>query len=242
MRPVLSIRLLRPAVAAALSLPAAARAQVYDVAADWSSSNPSGVWTYGWKPSSLGAFTPYTLFTTATGTLDVHTNNGTLTPGVFKNVGAAPVVFSGTLQYDPGEAGFHPGSAGELSVYRFTAPSAGSYTLTSRFYGLDFVGPTDTRIFVTLPEHVLTFGVGTVHGYRAPSEITFGQLLTLNPGDHVDFEVDYNGNYLFDSTAIDARLTFGALAAVPEPGTVALLGAGLAGLGALRCRRRAAWR
>jgi hypothetical protein len=220
--------------AAAIAAPQAAKAQTYDVGADFSLSNPSGVWSYGSKATPLGAFTAYALSGTS-GTLQYWTSNvgGDLTPGVFHNVGAA--FTSGTVNYAVGETAFHPGPNGEISVFRFTAPTAGSYTLASRFYGLDFQGPTNTNVAIVLPGAAVTIGVGNVLGYRDPSEITYNGIFALAAGDVLEFQVDRNGNYAFDTTAIDASLS---LAAVPEPATVALVAGGLLALGGVARRKR----
>ena len=233
-----SIRAAVLTAAALVVTPGLGRAQTYDVRADYSASNPSGVWAYGFKPNLNGAFTPFTSTGLTAGTILYHSSNptGDLTPGVFKNVGPAPLLVPGAIDYQPGEAAFHPGINGTLAVYRFTAPAAGTYALTSRFYGLDADGPTNTNIFIELPNSALTFGVGNVAGYRAASEITFDQLLVLSAGDVVDFEVDFNGSYFHDSTAIDAQLA--VVTATPEPASAALLGGGVLALGLVARRRR----
>ena len=232
---ILSHAIVLTTAAALAATPGSAGAQTYDVGADFSLANPSGAWTYGSKPTVLGAFAPYALSGTTAGTLQYHTSNvgGDLTPGVYHNAGAA--FTSGSVNYAAGETAFHPGPNGEISVFRFTAPTTGTYNLTSRYYGLDFVGPTSTSVFVALPDYAVTFGVGNVNGYRAPSEITFNAMLTLAAGNFVDFEVDRNGTYFFDTTAIDARLT---LLTAPEPATVALVAGGLLALGGVARRKR----
>ena len=70
---------------------------------------------------------------------------------------------------------------------------------------------------------------------------SYTSTLSLVAGDRVDFAVGFgsNRNYIFDSTGLDATLTLHT-AAVPEPGSLTLLGAAAATLTSWRLRRRLA--
>lgn len=208
-------------------------AGVYDAAADFSStSNPNGVWSYGWEAS-----------TGATFILDTdHLDSGTISswrgdiagdgnPGVYRNdTGAA--VSLGTVVFPPDTALlFHPGPGGQNAVVRFTAPATGSYVVQAGFTGQDFVGGTTTDVHV-LDNNVSIFN-GAVNGYGNFTGLS-PDTLFLTAGDTIDFTVGYgnNGTFLYDSTRLDATIT---TAGVPDGGsTLGLLSFGLLGLGLLR--------
>jgi len=114
----------------------------------------------------------------------------------------------------------HPGVNGQYSVVRFTAPTAGLYSLSGFFQGID-PAPTTSDV------HVLVNGVAIFNGNISTFGVqnNFSASPNLNVGDHVDFEVGFGtGGAPNDSTGLSATLTTG----VPEPGTLALLGMGAA--------------
>lgn len=203
---------------------------IYNAAADFSpTSNPNSVWSYGDSATLGGPLTAYTLAQSSTG-IDFWDNTGAFNPPWVAHNGTAGVATFGTVQFLPGQLGFHPGINDEISIVRFTAPMAGSFDLSSSFSGLDFVGPTTTGVHVLL--NGLSIFDGIVNGFGAGSGPSFATTLSLVAGDRVDFAVDFgpNGGYLFDSTGVSATLT------VPEPASLMMLATGFIGL--LSCGTR----
>ena len=134
----------------------------------------------------------------------------------------------------PGQLAFHPGPQDEYGVIRFTAPTAGTFLLSSSFTGLDFAGPTSSDVHVLLDGSVIFNGF--VNGFGAGSGPSFASRLTLAAGDTVDFAVGYgsNGTYFNDSTGLTATLS-----SVPEPSSLVLaVVGGMTLAGYAGCRRR----
>lgn len=183
------------ALAALLLAPGAAQAVVYDATADFSvASNPNGVWTYGYSNTLGGAFNLY----------DSHFFPTSWNKSGEPYLGA----YSGIV--------LHPGDNGEYSIYRFTAPSTGSYNLNVIFSDAD-VATTDV--------HVLHNNVSQFSGSITDNTSTgFSTFLALAASDIVDFAVGFgsNGNHQFDSTAVIATLTVPDVipTGVPEPMTL----------------------
>ena len=186
-----------------------ANSVVYSNAADFSiTGNPNGVWSYGYpSPGALpdsSTFTPYTNSANSIGIDEWWAPFARNTPSVFYNP-TKGVLDYGTGVLGPGDAGFHPGPDGEYSVYRFTAPATGSYSVSAIFTGIDDAGGTTTDV------HVLDDGgslfQGNVNGYLDTS--SYAGTLSLKAGDIIDFAVGYgsDGSYLYDSTGLDASLT-----------------------------------
>lgn len=213
---------------------AASASADFNAARDFSiEANPNGVWSYGWTQSLGSSFNLSTLRSTDPGLQRwdgsvVHPTFGNY-PFVGRNSTNQTTSLS-TISIAPGQMILHPGPGGEYSIVRFVAPAAGSYSLSARFAGLDFAGPTTTDVHVLLNSESIFGGLIGAFG-SGPS---FQTRLPLQAGDRVDFAVGFgtNGGFLFDSTALDAQIS-----AVPETGSWALMAAGLLGLVAWRGRR-----
>ena len=195
---------------------------IHDVAADFSStSNPNGVWSYGFSTTLGSAFTLGSTHGNAYG-IDYWVNDYTVAaPSVTHNGTVSPITFS-TATWQPGQLGFHPGANGVNCVIRFTTPTHSPFLLDATFSGLDFAGKTTTDV------HILLNGVsifdGIVNGFGAGSGPSFNTTLALNAADTVDFTVGFgqDGTHGYDTTGLAATLT-----PVPEPSTLILIGLGI---------------
>ncbi|MEG4167427.1 hypothetical protein QUB69_08385 [Microcoleus sp. AT13-A6] len=110
-----------------------------------------------------------------------------------------------------------------LSIVRWIAPEAATYSLATMFTGLDHVGPTTTDVHV-LHNNIVLFS-NLINGFGASSTKSFATAGTVQAGDTIDFAVGYGSNqtYLFDSTGLDATISTTPPAvseSVPEPSTV----------------------
>src|SRR5579862_1831786 len=115
-----------------------ARGVTYDVAADFSTtSNPNGVWTYGYALTLGGSLIVYNQPGSTLG-VDYWSLSGGV-PDVAHNSTPNPVSL-GTPLFAPYQAALHPGQNGEYSIFRFTAPVAGTYQLQTSFSGIDTSG------------------------------------------------------------------------------------------------------
>jgi hypothetical protein len=110
----------------------------------------------------------------------------------------------GCCTWQPHELTFHPGPDGERSVLRWTAPSAGTYTIDVTFGGRD-PGGASTNVHVLRGVNPL-FDGNVVGFYGAPVEFHSGNM-NLSAGETIDFVVGDGGNDHFDdTTAIDAQI------------------------------------
>ena len=162
-----------------LSLTSMAQATVYDVFSDFSlASNPNGVWSYGYETTLGGTLNLYDSADTSGG-YEVWRST------VVQSLGAPADWINptaSTIGVTPAHtAGFHPGTKGEFSIYRFTTPSTGSYVLSSIFSGIDG-GGTDVHI---LNNGAQIFTANITGG----STSNFGNTLSLTAGDLIDFAV-----------------------------------------------------
>ena len=143
-----------------------AGAQTYDAAANFSStSNPNGVWSYGWSQSRGSAFDLDLQVDYPAAGLPAWISNccGTIEPDVFHNETDAPISPAGTNLIPAKSLGFHPGPGGQNAVVRWTTPTNGNYTVQATIQGYDFVGPTTTDVAVL--HNGLTLYASNVDGY-----------------------------------------------------------------------------
>ena len=97
----------------------------------------------------------------------------------------------------------HPGSKGQHSVVRWTAPTADRFVIEGLFEGID---PHPT----TADVHVLLNGVPIfsrkVDSFMVP--VRFKLTEGLKAGDTIDFAVGYgtDKNFYYDSTGFDAMI------------------------------------
>jgi len=223
-----------PFVIAFLCVIAVARpnaASAFSAAGDFSIvNNPNGAWSYGWSTNIGSAFILDTLKTTTSfgqpGLDEWLNGQGDGNASVQYNTTANPIFIGGHTTFQVGVLGINPGTNSAYGIVRWTAPSAGSFTITATFSGISTIGAsTDVHIFL---DGNSIFN-STVNGVPAPA--VFSQIENLVLGDTIDFEVgNENGNNHDDTTDLVATI-------VPEPTTLALVGMSAGCLFLLRFRK-----
>lgn len=181
----------------------------YDAVRDFSiTSNPNGVWSYGWL-SSLGS--PLNLYT-VTDSTTFNGLSGWLETGM--TMYAPPLVGHNDTNTQlcylsfcvpPAYLQLHPGANNEVSVVRWTAPTSGNFFLRGAVAGLDY-SPTSTNFYAVLNSNHYLFST-TIDSYGVP--FLFRHTLTVSAGDTLDFAVDFGNNHTYygDSTGIQFKLT-----------------------------------
>ena len=186
---------------------------IYNAADDFSLSNPNGVWSYGYSTSLGGTFIAFPL---TSSNYQVSGVNAHFFPGSFSQPSAilnsnAFVTSPFCCQpLNPGQLALHPGSSGDYSIVRWTAPESGNFDLSGDYIGMDTSG-------TTTDVHVL-FNGGTIfddsiNGFGDTATISLDT--SLQTGDLLDFAVGFgsNGNFASDYTGLDVQIVRN----VPEP-------------------------
>jgi len=200
-------------------------------------SNPNGVWTYDYN---LGTETPYTSGQGASNQL------GTGLPGwwtgvtccpppesliILQNTTGSTVNFS-TVHVPTNNLWLDPES-GNVSI-TFTAPSAGTYSVSGNFLGVDV---NENSLLIEILDNGSVAWSGTLTSYEQDEPFNFSE--SLNTGGTITFEVaegtgTYGGCvYCYLGTGLDASIS-----ATPELSSVLLFGSGLLGLIPLLRRKR----
>ena len=211
-----------------------ANAQTWNAASDFSLvANPNGAWRYGWSSTLGGTLTLYTVveqYSTCPTIMGWHRVPGQDIPDFRYNTSTAQVQCD-CCTWEPKDLTFHPGTSGEYSVLRWTAPATAVYYVHASFGGRDPDGAsTDV--------HVLRNGsalfTGTVTGTSGYPVLFNSSALTLTAGDAIDVVVGDGGNdYFNDTTALSvAIISTSTLPAITGWGMITLA-LSLLGLGSL---------
>ena len=212
-----------------------AHAVVYDAAsafeAGWlTNSNPNGVWSYGYSLTPGGTLT---LYTAQTPGANSPNQQMWIAPGVNCCVASPSVGFNNGPAFDDGNVAQAANQINMVaSVFQnlatelvFTAPAAGTYSLSSTFFG----DQRGINVGVDVLKNTTTLFSGSVTSFG--QAVPFDTILSLGAGDQVIFAVQQG--FGTQNTGLDATLT----AAVPEPSTWAMMILGFLGLGVVAYRR-----
>jgi hypothetical protein len=189
---------------------------VFGAAEDFSAvNNPAGPWSYGWTLSLASTFSVFE-GKAETNSVGGDTWGGTAGEVVFqplvmhaRNDNCASFVEAGRIRLEPGQLILWPGMGSVYAVVRFTVAAAGDYSIATRFYGGDFVGPTDSDVHVLLNEQPIFDGTVTEFAQGPSFEIVLHALVA---GTTIDFAVGTGmptaepNDYFSDATGLDARI------------------------------------
>jgi hypothetical protein len=205
----------------------------FDPSAQFSpTSNPNGVWTYGYEFVPIGS--PFNLLTlpiplpSVPGpVVDSWQSPAFGAVGVFHNGTAAVqslTIGPETSLFNSGMLAMHAGPNDEYGMVEFTAPANGIYTIQGTFEGIDTAG---TASAVYLLHNNAVVATGNIIPFGPPVPLASGPFL-LNVGDTLAYAVG-GGPFNSMTALVNAQV---AAVAVPEPSPYALLGLVLVSLAA----------
>jgi hypothetical protein len=203
---------------------------IYDVVAGFSNaSNPNGVWSYYYSSNPDGSG----------GTAFSNTASFNGQPSWVSTLGGAPTTTISLTANQSGSAinassavipantlNFLPQTSNDEVV--FTAPAAGSYVISGMF--LD-----DDTLTLSHPVEILDNGAVIYSSTISTSQTsdTFNLTESLNQNDTITFFVagtSAPGSPDDFNTGLQGTITQNPPVAAPEPASMGLLGAGLAGI------------
>ena len=202
----------------------------FNVHTDFSSSNPSGVWQYGYAGAGTLGSLDSSVVLMPTFTANCVSGGGFQADcwgGVSSSVVSPNGTFSsGTVSYSAGYVNMHPGANLDLSVIAFIAPAAANYTFVGEYIDQDIVGGSGVQVSAVLGDGTFLLGPTTLGAVFNPVAINFTQ--NLSAGQALYFAVGANGEYTYDSTGLKLNVTDDLTTggAVPEPSTLLLTGLG----------------
>jgi hypothetical protein len=249
---------LTAAVIAVVGLSAAlAQAETWNMASDLHASvltgaptNPNGAWTYGNSPTVGGTFEADTVQSDGSAWWGAGVTSGwsktdnPYLPAIWSVMTGQDAGVVGAVSVAAGEMVIHPNGDTECGVVRWTAPATGAYDVAASWESIN--GLADYASNAGVDVHLLVNGVSIYDGVTSylngTGPATCAKSLSLTAGDTLDFVTSPLGvgttglgglPYACDMTRVGATIT-----AVPEPGTIALLGSAMFGLLVYAWRRR----
>ncbi|HYC61224.1 MAG TPA: RHS repeat-associated core domain-containing protein [Thermoanaerobaculia bacterium] len=181
----------------------------HDAVAEFSAdTNPSGVWSYGYRTSG-GPFTAFVAAATpyGPGAEAWRTASTACCPQiVVNNTGAAytyPNVPS--VVHPPDVLNVHPASLDQRGVIRWTAPAAGTYRITGRFEGIDTVGTTTDG---SIHHNGVSLFATNVSGYGA--RVPFSLVRSVAAGDVIEISVGNGTNNTNSNDSTGVAVTISA--------------------------------
>ena len=194
-----------------------ARADSYDAVSDFTAgSNPSGAWSYLYASSVGSALTPLTAASNLAGVGIPFFSDGQSVPTsvvVARNTTGSTASYetivqpTDLLEVDPESL---------VADVRWTAPAAGTYSVSGLFQGIDTVSEQHAVEILSNYNAASPLLDSPLAGYS--TQVFFDFDGTYSAGDTLDFLVAYTGNYAFLSTGFDATITsLGSASPVPLP-------------------------
>jgi hypothetical protein len=226
-----------------------AQATSYDAVADFSrlTNTDTSTWSYRYQTGTMrdGNYTLLPTFTDAAGTW-IPSNPGAWTlVGTIPEIGVNQTGSDATFVPGPGSKAFtwpnntmsvHPGPGpADLVVLSWLSPASSLLNINFSFSSLDPNGGNGIAWFVDLNATDLSWGSYPDGG--ASGMMTLNNIF-VNAGDRINFIVDPNGDFFFDSTQVTAMIS--SVAGVPDSASsLALLSISLVAMFAARFLFRA---
>jgi hypothetical protein len=191
---------------------------VYDAVADFSiAANPNGQWSYLYDNGSGPQLLTHAVANYGATGVDAWVNglSGPQAAGTMKNTTASTVTISGTVLLPPNLLNMDPVN-NKSNITRWTAPSAGTWSISGLFQGVDIFEKSHT---VELLENstTLLLAPATISSYG--QTVNFSAEVSLAKGDTLDFIV--NGATVFTDLGTGMSATIQS-SSVPEPSSLVL--------------------
>ncbi len=237
------------ALVAVIAVPACA--QTWNYAADFTGTQNSNQWTYGYTTPDTGAFQQSTVF--AAGYIWESPQNASCAymaaVGDYPGPGyPAQYFWAGGAMRSPSKLSYFPNDNYEAKpVARWTAAADGFVQIDAFWTGCYYVEGSNSLVWVLqngnqlFADRVTGFaGAGGHAALPGSNSPTYSGVIAVTAGDTIDFVMGDPGdrNFPSDPTGVDWVMFDATITAVPEPSSMLALACGLIGVvGAIRRRK-----